>query len=310
MMQAANQIFRENEYTQVLQQMQGQDKLASSHSSSIPSWYEDSMEPNTVPGNNKGLVLMLDAHSDMLTMGSFESDFRDFSAFIGSSGSFPLMSQEGIEIIPGYINIITLKSTLIDADDSMKSLSPDKRNCYFPDENTTLTIHNEYTYLNCKLECMMSYAQQQMQNKSNSNLCMPWFLPTFQHPSRICNPWESSDFFYILDNEIPDDWCTKCLPDCGKTTYEPAINAIPFESCDFSNLGVSQFCSFNQKRPLPMTEKFATQVINEYDQVNTLINVPHYVTKLESSIRTTGKPQNQEDLFANIPLTYDAFEKV
>ena len=59
-----------------------------------------------------------------------------------------------------------------------------------------------------------------------------------------------------------------------------------------------------------MTEKFATQVINEYDQVNTLINVPHYVTKLESSIRTTGKPQNQEDLFANIPLTYDAFEKV
>jgi hypothetical protein len=61
----------------------------------------DNEEPTTVPGRNKGLVLMLDAHSDQLSPGSVDSDFRGFSAVVGPSNSFPLMSQDGLPIILG-----------------------------------------------------------------------------------------------------------------------------------------------------------------------------------------------------------------
>jgi hypothetical protein len=43
-------------------------------------------------------------------------------------------------------------------------------------------------------------------------------------------------------------------------SYEPSLNTVPFDDCDFSNVGVSRFCSFSQKIPLPMTERFVTQV--------------------------------------------------
>ncbi len=57
-----------------------------------------------MPGRNKGLVLMLDTHSDQLSPGSVDSDFRGFSAVIGSSRSFPLMSQDGLPIRLGKVN--------------------------------------------------------------------------------------------------------------------------------------------------------------------------------------------------------------
>ena len=307
-MKAANNIFVENAYTSILEDMQGKDKIASSHSSSVPVWYLESNEPKTIPGKNKGLVLMLDANSNMLSTGSIDSDFRGFTAFIGSSGSFPLMSQEGIEVRPGYTNIITLTSSKIDANEDMKNLQPSVRNCYFPDENTNLKIHKEYSYLNCKLECVLNYTQREVYQKYQ-RMCQPWYFPTFNDSITVCDPWESFDFFSILNNEIPDNWCSGCLPDCGKTTYEPTINSLPFDSCDYSNLGVSRFCTFNQKRPLPMTEKFATQVQNEYLLPSGAVFGPYYIQRLESSMRDIGQSKYYDQLFKNTPRRYDAFDK-
>jgi hypothetical protein len=307
-MKAANDIFVENAYTTILKEMQAKDKIASSHSSSVPSWYVESNEPKTIPGKNKGLVLMLDANSNLLSTGSIDSDFRGFTVFVGTSGSFPLMSQEGIEVRPGYTNIITLTSSKIDANEDMKSLQPSVRNCYFPDENTNLRVHKEYSYLNCKLECSLSFTQDQVFQKYNRS-CQPWYFPTFNDSITMCNPWESFDFFSILNNDIPDDWCSGCLPDCGKTTYEPTVNSLPFDRCDYSNLGVSRFCSFNQKRPLPMTEKFATQVQNEYLLPTGTVFGPYYIHRLESSMRDLGQSQYYDQLFKSTPRRYDSFDK-
>ena len=100
-MKAAEDIFIESTYTKILTQMQGKDKAAAAVQSSIPTWYTQNNEPNTIPGNNNGLVLMLDAHSNLLSTATVAEDFKGFMAFIGSSESFPLMSQEGIQIRPG-----------------------------------------------------------------------------------------------------------------------------------------------------------------------------------------------------------------
>lgn len=96
----------------------------------------------------------------------------------------------------------------------------------------------------------------------------------------------------------------KLAPDCGKTTYDPTISTLPFDDCDFTNIGVSRFCSFNQKRPLPMTEKFATQVQNEF----TSSTEYPFVANLDSSKRVISQQSIYKQLFMNTSTSYDSFD--
>lgn len=135
-MKAAEEIYRESAYTDILSEMQKRDKAQAFVSSSLPKKYVKNGEPKTVPGRQKSLVLMLDAHTDLLAPGSVDSDHRGFTGVIGASGNFPLTSQEGFEILPGFNNIITLSSSQVVADDSLLTLTPDQRQCKFPQEST------------------------------------------------------------------------------------------------------------------------------------------------------------------------------
>ena len=49
-------------------------------------------------GRNKGLVVILDAHSDVFSVGSVDSNSEGFVAMISPVGSFPFATYEGIEI--------------------------------------------------------------------------------------------------------------------------------------------------------------------------------------------------------------------
>jgi hypothetical protein len=224
-MKAADEIYVESAYRDMLQSMQASDKSTSFLSSNAPTYYVKNREPNTIPGRNKGLVLMLDAHSDWLAPGSMDGDFRGFTAFIESSGSFPLMSQEGLPIKPGYNNIITLTSSMVKADENMRSLDKSARNCLFPEENEGLQFHQKYTYLNCKFECTLKYTQSVVAGKY-SNKCQPWFFPTSRDSISICDPWQSYDFFQIMTNKIPDKLCSKCLPDCRCQFHQREMRAF------------------------------------------------------------------------------------
>jgi hypothetical protein len=46
-------------------------------------------------------------------------------------------------------------------------------------------------------------------------------------------------------NDIPEDVCSSCLPDCVNTVYDPVMTALPFKVCDESNLGSSYFCTLD-----------------------------------------------------------------
>ena len=99
------------------------------------------------------------------------------------------------------------------------------------------------------------------------------------------------------------------MPDCSVTTYEPTLNTIPFDDCDFTNVGVSRFCSFNQKRQSPMNERFATQVQNEITANMVNYEDMDYIQNLDSSIRVNDMSLNMDGFSHTNVTQYDAFDK-
>jgi len=302
-MKAANEIYVKSTYRDKLQYMQKLDKEASFLSSTVPKYYVDNEEPKTIPGKNKGLILMLDAHSDWLAPGSMDGDFGVFTSFIESSGNFPLIAQDGWHIKAGYNTMITLTSSVVDADENMRSLKNQSRACLFSDENDGLKIHQKYSYLNCMFECTLFYTQSLVSKKYNKS-CQPWFFPTSSKAVSMCDPWQSYDFFQIMSNEIPDNLCPQCLPDCSVTLYNPTLAEELFNTCNANNVGVGQLCSINLKQPLPMQMRLISQIQNEFwnERAQKFGNIPAYIKELKSSIRNYGidifkKPQKQYNAF-------------
>ncbi len=304
-MKAADEIYVQSAYRDKLQTLQTTDKKTSFISSTVPSYYVDNNEPKTIPGKKKGLILMLDAHSNWLEPGSIDGNLGGFSAFVESSGSFPLMSQGGLSIKPGYNNIITLTSSILNADESMRSLDKQARVCLFTEENEGLEIHQKYTYLNCKFECTLFHTQSVVALKYNKT-CQPWFFPTSSSPVSICDPWQSYDFYQIMKNEISDKMCPQCLPDCSVTIYNPVITVEPLVTCNANNIGVNQFCNINLKQPLPMQMRLISQIQHNFSNTSSgiFVNVPDYILSQKSSIRKYGK-----DIFKKTENTYDAFDQ-
>ena len=305
-MKKAEEIFQKGPYPDIISSLQNSDNAASFTDSSAPTWYTAGHEPTTLPGRNKGLFLMLDAHMDQFATASIDSDYDQFSAVVNPSGSFPMMSVEGIEIKPGHLNIINLAGSRVDAENDMRDMSVEDRQCKFSDESSDLQIHQRYTYSNCIFECSVIYARDQMQTLGNdSHACIPWFFPTPANQSiYVCDPWETVKFFEFM-NLVPDNQCASCVADCSTTVYEPFTSAVAFRKCDSGNLGVSRFCSLNNKA-LPQPTKYGTQVKAEYDSREL---DPAYISGLESSIRTYYKTLPDGDVFTQNPKTYDAYEK-
>ena len=191
--------------------MQDSDKNSSFTDSTEPSWYKNANEPKTLPGQNKGLVLVIDSHSDLFSAGSLNVDYDSFIGLISPSGSFPLMSQEGFQIKPGHYNAISLSGTKVDAADDLKRLQASARNCKFPEESTNLKLHKNYTYMNCILECSLSFAEKELTKDNSSNPCVPWYFPSSNNTITVCDPWDSVKFNDFM-SQLPDDACSDCLP--------------------------------------------------------------------------------------------------
>jgi len=69
-MKAANEIYVKSKYREALQIMQNADKLDAVLPTSIPTDYEKSQEPKTISGIYKGLLLVIDSHSNLIAPGS------------------------------------------------------------------------------------------------------------------------------------------------------------------------------------------------------------------------------------------------
>jgi hypothetical protein len=144
--------------------------------------------------------------------------------------------------------------------------------------------------------------------KIRGSICQPWFFPPPNDSTRVCDPWESKNFFGIMPKNIPDSMCLHCLPDCSSTFYVPTINQVPLESCDASNFGVSKFCQLNLISHQPMLEAVTSQIIKEYQNVDNgyyrTHKTPKYINTMDNSIRNYGF-----NIFNKSPITYNAFDR-
>ena len=124
----ADRVFMESKYKESAAKLQKRDRSMSFDS------FEVKLDMTPQPGLKKGLVVVLDAHSDLVSAGSVSDDFRGFVATIGSRNKFPMTSKGSTLLRPGLYNTVALSAWTIDADKAIKSVDPKKRNCYFPDE--------------------------------------------------------------------------------------------------------------------------------------------------------------------------------
>ena len=100
----------------------------------LPDFYINKKEPKTQSGRNMGLKLVLDAHSDVVEAFSISRDFEGLLALITEPGNFPLTNLRGFKVKPGHNNLVALSAIKIDADEDLKGLNRETRNCLFPNE--------------------------------------------------------------------------------------------------------------------------------------------------------------------------------
>ena len=67
----------------------------------MPGNFASGEEPLSQPGRNKGLKVLLDAHTNLLSAGSTESVYEGFIASINPRENFPFTGYNGLDIKPG-----------------------------------------------------------------------------------------------------------------------------------------------------------------------------------------------------------------
>jgi hypothetical protein len=253
-LKAAEEIYHSKTYSTLLKKLQEHDKNNSVSDPTLPINYTNMGEPKTYAGRNKGLYLILDAHSNLFTATSLEQDYTSFTGLISYSGSFPYLDQEGFEIKPGHHNMVSLTAMKIDADDSMYNLDKYSRNCRFYEESSNLKIYRNYTFANCLFECSLLKAYEEYE-------CSPWYFPIAEENIRICDPWTTKKFLDSM-NKVKNTDCPTCLPECNTTIYDSSVITIPFRECDAANIELSFLCKVSQTWGKPLPKKFSLYLDN------------------------------------------------
>jgi hypothetical protein len=303
-MKAADEIFVNSLYTTLVKQNQAEDYNTSFENSTLPLNYTSRNEPRTQAGRSMGLEVVIDAHSDVVESFSITHDFEGFTGLISEPGRFPLTNVKGFEIKPGHINLVAISAVQIHADDNLQKLNPDARQCLYQDEIGNLTLFKNYSQSNCILECSVKYAQKEFATTSNLS-CTFWFFPFANGSSTICDPFQSLEVSKLLQN-VPNDECNYCLPDCIRTIYDQKVTTQPFRQCDERNLGLTDFCTVEVK-PSIRPQLWAREVIEGF--VKKGGKIPDYLSGIVSGKRTIKNSYVLQDFFPGLLKEYDAFVK-
>ena len=137
----------------------------------VPEWFSKQDEPKARAGQNKGLKLILDAHTDQVSSGTIFDNFKGFVTLVGGRDSFPLTQRQSFLLKPGQESYVAITATSVISDPDVKDIEAQKRNCFFHDEHP-LELHKNYSQANCMFQCQTNYARRMMDSK-----CIPWYLP-------------------------------------------------------------------------------------------------------------------------------------
>ena len=150
-------VFTHNKFSEALKKLQKQDRL---NALDTGPGKVDSKDIDKKPevGRFKGLTLILDAHTNLLSQSYVEEDSNGFLLGLTKSGEFPLMGQGTKILRPGYEHFISLTATDTVSDRKIQAnVRTKKRNCYFTEERG-LQFHTNYSQSACLFECGLSWA--------------------------------------------------------------------------------------------------------------------------------------------------------
>ena len=134
---------------------QNSESALAYNKSTMAELIEDPKEPYPQAGTNKGLIVLLDAHTNLQSPGSVSYDHQGFTVAVESKENYPLTKYEGFFVRPGHVNLVALTATKISATERLRTIPPEKRKCLFKEETAKLVMHKEYTQYNCLLECIL-----------------------------------------------------------------------------------------------------------------------------------------------------------
>ena len=341
-MAKAEEIFKSSKYRESIAMRQSEEAKTAFDGSNTPTWYTAKKEPTPEAGRDKGLMLVVDGHSDKLSMGSVENSFDGFSVVVDEKNMFPLMFRSNIIARPGQDTNIKIGAIRLEAMDETRRYLPDKRKCYFPDE-FELKMHHHYSQPSCILECRTEFAAKCLTTCNDveddcdcknvsitdnydttkvTEICYPWFLPAKNEVTQqFCNPWNLVKFKEIMKNQVPNDYCDHCLPDCTTTKYDSSISYAKFRKCDITSTGGNNMlCDLinNPMNPAVWTSvaqkeyRHANASVPWFLETTSLSNQSKMSATKFSNIRTLGSGKTSNAIFAsdleNNP-SYDAFEK-
>ncbi len=222
-------------------------------------------------------------------------------------GSFPLSNLKGFEVKPGHNNLVAVSAVKIDADDDLRGLDPGTRKCLLPDETDHVKLHKAYSQANCYLECSLIYAQKKLAQEQNMSFgCTPWYFPFTESSFRMCDPFQTKGILDSMQNDVPTEECSYCLPDCIRTIYSQTVTTQPFRRCDERNLYLTDFCTVGENTLL-RPQIWSRQVIESY--LKRKGKVPDYLVKVQSSKRTIKDSYVLRNFFDDLPKDYDAYQK-
>ena len=169
-------------------------------------------------------------------------------------------------------------------------------------QTSMLKLHKSYSKSNCILECSLFYAQNYLTKLLNMTIpCTPWYFPFLDGLGTFCDPWQAIQFYKIMFNDLPDEECMHCLPDCINTIYHSTVTSLPFKTCDESNLGISHLCNLDQPNlPEP---KIWGKLVKEELQNSNRSSLSDNIQSSERSIKRS------QILFTNLETRYNAYEK-
>ena len=295
-MKAAEDMFSGETYPHLIQTLQDKEK----YSGNRVTVKTQNMEP----GQNKGLFVILDSHSDIMTASSIDKDTQGFVGLVTQGGNFPQISVGGFEIKPGHKNIVALSATVINSGQELQSMDPKSRNCYFEWESSFLKVFQNYTQQNCKFECSLFYAQQHLESKFQP--CSPWYFPSPEMSPNMCDPWQAAKMIEIMSN-VPISECKHCLSDCNSTIYKHRISTTPFRNCQLNSLGSSKLCNKNLDTKFK-SEKLSILVQSIYNKKHS--TEPYFYKKyFPSSYRKYGDSLPNGDVFESTNKPYNSLDK-
>jgi hypothetical protein len=303
----ADTMYVDSLFSKTIMTLQALDKNWSFSSVDLPSWYIYSQEPRSKPGLTMGLQVTLDGHNDLLGAYSIDSPYDSFQAMVLPSGDFPLISQSGFRLQRGFHNLIALSATIIQADDSLRSIEPKNRGCLYPNERP-LKLFQKYSQSNCIFECLLSEVQEKVKETLRFNTsCYPWYFPFVDDELQTCDP-KTSNIFETLWQKSNRS-CDFCMPDCNTNVYKYSLSQEPIRSCDDFNVGVSPLCNLQHRSNIYKPFLWGHQVSSQLGISN--INARFISETSNNNIRNVTSMFGVGDIpiFTNTRTFYDAYNR-